>query len=268
MNPSGDISITLITTDRFPRKNYLSETINNLVRGGVFESERLNLVHLLPSSERDTHWKIVYSWIVDERRPINIHVPHTSLLPCENAGRALQIGSQDKSKWVLFLEDDIDVCADFLDSVGKWLDRFGDNPDYRIFQFGCPYTPQVYLSHPPIWEYHSYYDFYGTQCFAIRSEDAESLGKYIFSNAEFVRPNPSYNPLIPDEDASPFLYRRNPAQYDLMFCQWAEINYPNCRFVASVPSFVQHIGEESSLTDSVSCHKFPSWPGRDWRYEK
>lgn len=146
----ADIAVVMITVDRSPKRNYLRETIDNLERGGVFTSERLRSFTLVlgqPITEVSESYRYI-----DTRSAFPMISAHQRLLPCENAGGALILGSKLASShpngWVLFLEDDIDCCADFLGSVGRWLDRYGDNPSWRsaLYQFGCSY-PQICQTH-------------------------------------------------------------------------------------------------------------------------
>jgi len=69
----ADISIVLITTDRSPKKNYFSETAENLVRGGVFESERLNLFHVISGNAEDEHFD--YHSIISRKGKCQIYKP-------------------------------------------------------------------------------------------------------------------------------------------------------------------------------------------------
>jgi hypothetical protein len=254
-----DIAVVMITIDRTPfgKENYLPQTLANLRRSGLWGSPRLHSFHLVDGGSR-------VGWaqdIVSEAGGMFSIEPfiHTSpsssrLLACENAGRALILGSLTSAPWVLFCEDDIDVCARFLDSVGVWLDVHGHgshNDHYRLFAFGAAYdqTLQAYRRNLDSWDY-PVSAFYGTQCFAVRSKDAASLGQYISTN-------PPINGTA-----------RNPNAYDLMIHAWANLTYPGCSFLASAPNFVEHIGRQSICTGRDETHRFPSWQGREWTYER
>lgn len=248
MRDIADTAVTMITVDRSlkgKRTNYLGETLRNLDRAGVFTSPRLRSFTLCDSLSDPRMWcseELVFA--AGRIEPGNA----TSRSACENAGHALICGGLTGAKWVLFLEDDIDVCEDFLGSVGRFLDKYGRGERFRLFAFGAAYDQLKQQRHLGLdyWIY-PVNAFYGTQAFAIRAEDAVSLGRYISSN-----------PVVRG------VY--NPNAYDLMFHDWAKNLYPGNCFLASAPSFVQHIGRESICTGKEETHQFESWPGREWSY--
>lgn len=242
-----NISVVMITVDRSPKQNYLNQTIENLDRAGVFKSQLLNSFDLFDSAGQLQH--LDYHPLARHRT--HLHLPGRRYLACENAGRALKIGGESGAEWVLFCEDDIDVCANFLESVANWLDIHGGDERYRLFAFGAAYLDAMkprMVDGFNSWDY-PYTRFYGTQCFSIRAQDAISLGSYIYDNPRIRGVN-------------------NPNAYDLMFHDWMRLNYPDCLFLASVPSFVQHIGMNSICTgkEAKDIHTFDTWPGRDWSF--
>lgn len=229
------ITVVMITIDRSPKSNYMLESRRNLERAGVFNSPVLNSFHLVYSDVRNPCF--FYASGVETHRAID-----RDYLACENAGRALKIGAESDAPWVLFCEDDIDVCSNFLESVAAWLDRFAHDR-YGIYPFASPYDINNSNSQQTAectWE-----SFYGTQCFAIRSDHAAELGDYLLSN-----------PLVKGEV--------QPTFYDLMIADWLRDN--NLSILCSNPSFVEHIGRESVCTTHAITHRSPSWPGREWSY--
>lgn len=258
-NVNGDgngIALVMITIDRSKqgKTNYLATTLENINRSiPSVPSIAVEWAALFLSTPECSHHLGFANWFD------YVNQPETPRNACENAGIALQFGGSIANErglsWVLFCEDDLDFCGDFIGSVSRWLDDHGNVNDprssqYRLFAFGAAY-PQVAdaARKSPAgsaWHY-PYRAFYGTQCFAIRPDDAISLGSYIASN-----------PLIRGV--------RNPNAYDLMFHDWMDANYPDGAFLASVPSFVQHIGRQSICTGKEITHTFDSWPGREWSY--
>lgn len=246
-----NISVVMITIDRSPKQNYLNQTIENLDRAGVFKSQLLHSFHLFDSCRQLQHfdrWRLGPHSIAHK---VWLHLASQKYLACENAGRALKIGGATGAEWVLFCEDDIDVCANFLESVANWLDIHGGDERYRLFAFGAAYLDAMkprMVDGFNSWDY-PFTLFYGTQCFAIRAQDALSLGLYIYDNPEIRGIT-------------------NPNAYDLMFHDWMSLNYPDCLFLASVPSFVQHIGKNSICTgkEEKDIHMFDTWPGREWSF--
>jgi len=242
------ITVAMITMDRSSRgkANYLPITLANMKRAGVFQSRHLHALHVFDSGSPDGWLRGI---INEQGISAECHYPIAGpRLACENCGTALATAGLTDCDYVLFCEDDLDVSDGFLDSVADWLHDHGENGNqYPLFAFGAAYDQinQNFARGATAWVY-PVRAFYGTQCFALRPADAVSLGSYVESN-----------PLIGGV--------RNPNAYDLMFHLWADMKYPGCSFLASVPSFVEHIGRESGCTGKDETHTFP-WRGADYRY--
>lgn len=245
-----DIAVVLITVDRTPAENYLAQTLTNLRRAKTWDSVRFHSLILCDSGGSDT-WPEQAIRQVGVDKVIVYRSPDKKT-PNRNVADALRIGASIchnwEAKWVLFLEDDIDVCDHFIDSVGVWLDEHS-RPNYHVFALGANYDRVTELAREgkTNWEY-PIDGFYGTQAFAIRPDDAKSLSSWLEKN-EFSK----------NVDGS---------AYDLIMHDWAHSTFPNNQFfLASVPSFVQHIGTDSVIRPRAGIHTFPSWPGQNWRYE-
>ncbi len=231
-----DISVVMVTVDRSPQPNYLSQTLSNLYRGGVFKSPRLSGFHLIDSRNN------MYHSIPDQLAElICFHGAVEFRNANENVAEALEAGAFE-SDWVLFLEDDIDVCSLFLDGVGHWLDKH-QKEDRRIYVFGSVGYWNLNRDVADIEIKH----FFGTQAIALRREDARSLSEYLIDH-QFDKA----------DDGS---------AYDLLMHGWAKEQYPGIKmFSACYPSFVQHIGRESIIRPRPKTHQFKSWRGKDWAY--
>jgi hypothetical protein len=234
----------MVTVDRSPGKNYLAETLKNLDRGGVFNSEHLHSFHLFNSDDK-SNWLI--SNLIDYPT-VYVNVPTKKLVANQNVAEALAYAALLDEKWVLFLEDDIDVCDSFIDSVYYWLEEHYSK-DVHLYAIGSPY-PEIKMSVAlgmTKWDY-PIKAFYGTQSIAFHSDDAWSFSKYMKDHI--------------------FTRNKEGVCYDLHMQDWALKNWPSQKFfMASVPSFSQHIGMTSIIHQRASIHTFPSFPGHDWKYE-
>lgn len=240
---SGDIAAVMVTVDRSPRVNYLASTLTNLHRAGLAKSidcgrlRRLELVSPDLNFAADAIDDCYTGGASIGRHPANLNVVS-----------ALRFGVGTGAPWTLFLEDDIDVCADFFDSVGTWLDDHARD-DRRVYAFGANYpeVAEAAARGETSWDYRIN-KFYGTQALALRSEDAADLATYLVEHC----------------------YDRTDdgTAYDLLMADWSRLRWPEIHhFLASAPSFVEHIGRESLIRPRPETHRFPSWPGREWRYE-
>lgn len=251
------ISWVMRTLDRTPRKNYLGETIRRLAdsAGGA----------LPPMTVCDSGVVTGTPWWEREIGETSRHLEAIAfchagrrLTNNENALDAMREGVQAGTDWVVHLEDDLDVCDDFFGSVERWLidhttpDGVAeDDPRedvalnrYLLYTFHCPYKGV----HRALTAGRTYYeypvkDFYGNQCWAMLREHAQSLVTFL-------------------EDRIPQWHSGQ--GFDMLIKAWAT-EAGQEYFLASAPSFVQHVGSESSLHFG-RFHQNASWPGRGWRY--
>ena len=237
------IVIVMITKDRTAvgRKNYFSSTMESFEYSGLFCSHTPFEFHVFDGGSLS--FSFLSPW--DKHPALSIHKTLEACPPNENAGRALAFGGGLVGvDWVVFIEDDIEVCFNFLDGVSQWLCHYESN-QYKLFTFYTPYreVEECYSRKVPVWYYPIQF-FYGTQAFALRSEDAYSLGEFLIH-----LPSPT-------------------SSYDLAIKQWAYENSSSNYFLASVPCFCQHVGKESLLfTDPARFHQCGSYLGRDWQFK-
>lgn len=242
------IALVMPTIDRelTQARNYLRETLEGLARSGVWESPRLHSAHLVDSggSER-------WPWCdVPPETPITVHRPlfGERRTPNGNAAAAFRVGAEVGAEWVLFLEDDADPCRDLVGSVARWLDDHADGA-YRVYTFAStfPNVATETKAGRTSFRLHAPSCFYGTVCLAMRAADAGLFASWL--------------------DAHP-LYKGQPRSYDLLMPQWLGEHHPACMFIlASCPSFVQHLGDESAAAPgSRRVFRFQSWQGREWAY--
>lgn len=256
-----DIAVVIPTVDRWPRAAYLGETLANFTRAGVWWSRRLHSMHIVdtglvvpdvaPWPERALDG-VTYSCAehVDQPNIPLIHRPSARRLPTENAAAALRAGCLQGVAWVLFVEDDVDVCANFLCGIGEWLDR-NARIDRHVYCFSGDnqaISDAVALGRET-WNY-PVASHWGTQCMALRQAAALDLSSWWVEH-----------PLFRHADG------REDTAYDLEMHRWADARGYQY-FLASAPSFVSHIGVDSAINPTRAWHpQFTSWPGRDWSYQ-
>lgn len=262
------IAITIKTFDRgaYPPKtrNYLGETMANLHRGGVFKSPHLHSLTLVDSGSPNPAEFLrkelggppaVGSMMLHDRQVL-LDIPTERRNYHANACRAIQLAGQKGSwtehpaDWAMVLEDDIDVCTDFLESVVAWLADH-EKPSPMMYAFGANY-PQIrdlYRKGKTSWPY-GCGGFYGALCCVWSPADALDV-------VEWYGPDPAYL----NKDGSK-IYGRG---HDLMLGRWGK-ERGLTHFVASVPCFVQHIGLESGLGNRKIT--YAGWRGRGYSYLK
>lgn len=241
-----DLAVVLITIDRSPEPSYLSDTLSNLTRGGLLSSPRVGSLFISDGGGSSSlrHTLGVVEELLDEQVWVAGFAHRVTAN--ENVEGALRVGACMGAPWVLFLEDDIDVCADFFDSVGAWLDEYA-SPDHFIYPLGANYEGVECAARlgADRWVY-PVEQFYGTQALAIRSTDAASLASFL--------------------EAHRFDRAEDGTAYDLLMADWLRAERAGASLLTPAPSFVQHIGRTSSIRPRPATHTFPSWLGREWSY--
>ncbi len=240
-----DITAAMVTIDRSPNDNYLAQTLRSLSSSDLLESYRLETLTIFDSCADSWAESMIQS--DDHLRRVGAFTPCHRLNANHNVAEALRRSGERSTQWVLFLEDDIAVCASFFDSVGAWLDDYATDK-HRLYAFGAAY-PQIdecLAKGLSSWQY-PIGSFYGTQCFAIEAIDAIDLAAYLTAHC--------YDRTL------------DGTAYDLLICDWSR-EYSEDHFLASCPSFVQHVGRSSVIRPRDKTHTFPSWPGVGWSYNK
>lgn len=255
-----DIAVVMRTCNRFEsttplgesftRQNYVKDTLEAMVRSHVFESP---VLHSFSISDSGTQNPVFFEEEIEAPlagKAFGLYWPGKVLTPNENAGVALRIGADQGAPWVLFCEDDIDVCDYFLDSVWAWLCKHA-HIKRRLYTFGSNNSDFRGSEINDV----SIDGFFGTTCYAVRREDAASMSDYIkakplYTGGRFYTEKPGVT-----------------VAHDLHFHEWAKHTYPDIgHFAASVPSFVQHMGNASALSGRNHTITYASWPGRGWRF--
>lgn len=262
-------SIVIGTIDRAPRKNYLGETLINMRRSGIWDSPvpfRLDIIDSGSPNARAYFDEQIYPNIpnatgsprigIHYMEPLanNVQVPQFAIKDKEtgqlhrsrnaNALECLRIGIASQAPWILFVEDDVDFCRDFLGSVDRWLARHARR-DRHLYSFATPYKGvcQAWEQGLTSWDFPAR-NFYGNQALAFSRSDAISAENYIRRR-------------LPTWDTG--------QGFDLLLKEWALGSFRCEFFLSSVPSFVQHMGQESSIHFG-RFHAVSGWAGRDWSY--
>lgn len=255
------IVVCIVTVDRRPDENYLGTTLRNLKRAGVWESDRLHSVHIFDSGRvyrpDDAPLRIADHWPAPALADILgtgtiVHPAAERYSGKQNCARALVRASSTDADWVLQLEDDLDVCGQFLDSMGRWIDRHAtdDVPVYSFASDHATVAANVRRGEASWKEPVEYY--WGNQCLLMRRETAKDIGMWF-------QDHPFYTHVDGRQDEN---------AHDLELHHWAAARGVT-HFRQSCPSFVQHIGFVTSVPGNAKGGKqvqFPSWPGPNWIY--
>lgn len=159
----------------------------------------------------------------------------------ENFAEAMRVGASSGKEWVLFLEDDIEVCEDFIDGVIDWLMNHATD-DRRVYSFSVPHQA-MNACRTAAWDCPIEY-FCCTQAFALRAEDAASLHFWMKAHPTFTGPDGN----------------TSTGAYDLSMREWAKATWPDIdHFLASNPSLVQHVGDASVLTPGRELVTMPTY---------
>lgn len=224
-------AIAIRTCDRHPQKNFLGSTIKNLFEHGGAAATRSNRSESIGFKvvigdgrgfDR-IEWQNEFNSACDSSNATPL--TNAGLTPNQNAGSAIQCAAMLDPEWVIFLEDDLDFCSEFLESVDLWL-RDWARDDRRVYSLCCAFKQgNPFINPMPFWDMPAGV-FFGTQGFIMRKDDASSFAQFLM-------------------DLDPI---QVPTTLDFQLAHWLFQNHPNAPYItATCPSFVQHVGFESSI---------------------
>ncbi|GJL81961.1 MAG: hypothetical protein DHS20C01_15950 [marine bacterium B5-7] len=221
------VCAVMITVDRSPKKNYLSESLASLERSGWFSYADCNLVVINASPDSDTHLSNVVSRLAVSSANNFTVIATPERLGCTKATQfALQHAAWHECDWVLFMEDDIEVCRDFPERVMDFLQDHGG--DQLLCDFVTCYDDVLdrYLKGELFWDMPAVL-YYGNQCFALKRHVVKSYADYI--------------------DRSD---GKRPGFPDVWIADWLMTQYTQTMLRAAVPSLAQHRGDQSTQNNS------------------
>lgn len=236
------MSITFaIRTACRARKNYLWQTVRSLISAGV-EPTR---IHVFPTSPD-------VLWLGHELcgQGVPLHVPSAPRSPNENGVALVLALAATPADWLLMLEDDVTVCADFEGSALRWLDAHA-TPTVHVYRF-CAFGNRV-ARHKEYSEY-PLREQRGSQAIALRAEDAFDFGQWATEHHEVWRP-----PLAPFQN-------QRTTGFDKLVGYWALSRWPAQKVgYVSEPHFVKHVGLEGSMHGRTITNE-ASFAGERWSY--
>ncbi len=270
------IAIGIETVDRRRRTlnnpeggvNYLAATMRNLRRSGVWTSPLLHSVHIVDGGSLPGYWDDV-----DLGCAIVHPCPPEGRTRQQNGREAIRFAAETGADLVIKLEDDLDFCADFLGSVARWHAKaremktqrpvgmyalahaFATFPDARYATPGeSVLGPGSSFRHARLFirqgrtAIEDGPSFWGAQ--AVMWERRRAL-----EICTWLGDDPVYT-------SERFQSRSN--AHDLILGSWLRAH--GLSFVAACPSFVQHIGRQSSIAKGTDRFFEYPWPGPTWRY--
>lgn len=173
-----------------------------------------------------------------------VHVSNDVLItPNENGCRALEKTLNDKSDWVIFLEDDAELIHDFVDSTDRWLVDHQE-PAVHIYPLGCQYS-ETWPKGTSVWRY-ELKDYYCSVALVIRKSFVPSFIEYVRKNSEITQ------------------------GFDLMLSNWHKTISASSYLLTPIPCFIDHIGDDSTLANTRGNHdvvgRFRGFRGLDYSY--
>jgi len=238
-----NLLITIRTADRTPKRNYVGQTVRAFLAGACDPS----LIHLFPT-DPDT------AWLDAElgRLPVHIHAPDHRRAPNENGIAQVSALEEVEAEWILLCEDDLEMCADPVGSMARWLADHA-RPDVHVYRFfALPRTPISKRTERADWC--PLREMRGSQAVALRAEDARDFAAWASAHPLDWRP----------KDA-PFQDRPTKG-FDKLIGYWALQRWPKQTLgLVSRPMLVNHIGIGSTI-HSHGLRNDQGFAGARFRY--
>jgi hypothetical protein len=170
-------SIGIVSFDRSPTDNYIIPTLDSLSQD--FDSPLLHDVTIYDSGSPAGHLASLEEYTQDQPK-VHLSIPENRLYIQENGARCLLESAEQGAELVIFIEDDIEVCSNFLQKVDDWLNK-NYRDDVYAYTMGAAYPDNLRAAAQmgqDYWEY-PIEAFYGIQCFIMKSKYAKLFGEYL-----------------------------------------------------------------------------------------
>jgi hypothetical protein len=241
MNPR--FCIVISTADRSPGDNYLLDTLGNLQASGVFSSRIPHELVIVDTGKGVRHIAEAQIWLATRGIPATILTPEHKCSGLRNAAEGLKYATLVAS-WVILLEDDVQTCGMFLESVSAWLSDLPET-QYDFHPLCAGYSGKAGRERTQkVWDF-PIGAFYGTQGYVLSRSSARHLGVYLDA--------------LEDKTHQRF-------GHDMAIKEWAKGRWPEItHFQAPGMDFVQHVGKDSSIHPG-RFHQYPHFGGIQWSY--
>lgn len=252
-------------------RNYLGETLTNLKRAGLFDSQDLNSFIIVSGGEQPDFYDIEVKPVLAGVRHEFVHCPTKGCTRQQNGARAIRYGAMNPGgDWVIKLEDDLDFIDGFLSSVSAWLADYSRaavpmfslastfemvsqskyaEPGESVLGPGSSFpNVRAMMARGDAIAGYPVQGFWGAQALVWRRTMAQNLADWLGDD--------------------PFLWdgreQHRERGHDLLLQVWGHQLHAKV-FGVAIPSFVQHIGRQSNLANPFFEYPFP---GRDWSYQR
>lgn len=224
-------SIVMMTVNRAEgysgkSQNYVHTTIENLRKAHVFDYPG-TIVNLMESGSTDLSY-LDFLKNSRDKYPVNIIQSNRRLFLPENFSRSLRYGAAQAKRYVILMEDDVELVPHFMDTLNKFVGKY--NKEY-------------------LWSMHAAYKeiakeakkgkdmfklsagkFYGNLCIILKVEYALELADWI----DVYR-----------------IKKKARKCVDLQVGKWLRVMHKDNPYVCCMcPCKVQHIGDESCIDNN------------------
>jgi len=202
---------------------------------------------------RNTVVRLAESGTLSHPSVLGLHVHHGEVLnPNMNGVGALRAAARDNPDWVVFLEDDIDIINDFINSLQAWLDAFARDDVFFYplgsFYAGITQSRRAY----GFWEMPLHL-YYGSQAVAFRTHDALHYAHWLDEHQGDTTPEWSQ--------------WRFDQHFDMHLAMWQRMVGGNNEItITPSPCFVDHVGENSIMGTWERTGRMLDFAGRDWSF--
>jgi len=230
--------------------------MESLIKSGLFESKISFELHLFDGKSSSLDYLNQYKLL----RNTFIHKTKKNITRNENWLRSVHHCKNKNCKFIIQIEDDILFCKNWLESINSYVTKHeklvNKNP---MVTFYAAYQEIKRRTNKKVeyWE-ESFQQFYGTQCILFKKDIALKAVKHITDGIKNIN---NYTFKYRKKDVIPLGMKG--ACIDLWLQEWGIHEYKGKFFLASCPSFVQHIGR----SENKHLHQ-SHFLGEDHAYEK
>ena len=219
-------AIGITTVNRYPKKNYLKKTLRNMERGGIFKYKDVTVTVSDSGSQNGLlHIRDYTKEYQDIWHKVEFLEHPTRLCANDNVAKILRHCAKKTDKYVMYMQDDVDIRPMFMESVDSFVEKY---PDEIMWTFHAAYSEVLTRakSKKDKWRY-PLKNYYGSLCYVLRIDQA----------LEYA------------DELSKLARQGTGKGGDIILSKWLRNKHgEGAKIAASCPCYVQHIGEESILS--------------------
>jgi len=175
MEDKKDFCIVMNTVARDVPEQYFQKTLRSLLKSGILESKSTYDFHIVydgTPEDPDYFNGVPKEWQIHTYQDHDSEMPRTESL-FRRRTEACRIASESNTQYSILIQDDVQVCKNFLDEVKLWIDKYFTEDDSFV-DFHNRKNQNTKMKNVSC-STESISPFYCAQCICFRTADIHAI---------------------------------------------------------------------------------------------